>query len=75
MNSCSTPTDELHSLKKVLDSLLYRRIDSAWLLVAFFNTLETWLDENPEVRSRFSSARPSKKAVDAVLCFADLDIA
>ncbi|GAA5837856.1 hypothetical protein JCM5353_006446 [Sporobolomyces roseus] len=40
---------ESHSLKKVLESLLYRRIDSAWLLVAFFNTLESWLDDHTEV--------------------------
>ncbi|GAA5998419.1 hypothetical protein JCM5350_005944 [Sporobolomyces pararoseus] len=29
--------------------LLYRRIDSVWLLIAFFNTLEHWLGENQEV--------------------------
>ncbi|GAA6013513.1 hypothetical protein JCM11491_006106 [Sporobolomyces phaffii] len=36
-------------LSACAQSLLYRRIDSAWLLVAFFNTLPLWLEEHPEV--------------------------
>ncbi|GAA5907585.1 uncharacterized protein JCM6883_001825 [Sporobolomyces salmoneus] len=31
------------------EKLLHRRVDSTWLLIAFFNTLNHWLEENPEV--------------------------
>ncbi|GAA5941931.1 uncharacterized protein JCM15063_004247, partial [Sporobolomyces koalae] len=34
---------------RATDRLIYRRIDSAWLLIATLNTLEAWLDETPSV--------------------------
>lgn len=37
-------------VRDVLDGVRYRRVDSAWMLVAFFNSLETWLVEHPKVR-------------------------
>ncbi|TNY21922.1 RAD51-like protein 2 ISS [Rhodotorula diobovata] len=33
----------------VLEGIRYRRIDSAWLLVALFRSLESWLAEHPKV--------------------------
>ncbi|GAA6027759.1 hypothetical protein JCM8097_008020 [Rhodosporidiobolus ruineniae] len=36
-------------LRDVHDGIRYRRVDSAWMLVAFFNSLETWLAEHPRV--------------------------
>ncbi|GAA5901696.1 hypothetical protein JCM6882_006044 [Rhodosporidiobolus microsporus] len=37
------------SLREVLEGIRYRRVDSAWLLVAFFISLESWLEEHPKV--------------------------
>ncbi|GAA5834720.1 hypothetical protein JCM11251_003642 [Rhodosporidiobolus azoricus] len=37
------------SVREVLEGTRYRRIDSAWLLVAFFISLETWLANHPKV--------------------------
>ena len=42
-------TDNEAELLECTQRLLYRRIDSVWLLIAFFNTLELWLEENQEV--------------------------
>ncbi|GAA5924680.1 hypothetical protein JCM3775_005443 [Rhodotorula graminis] len=36
-------------VQAVLEGVRYRRIDSAWLLIAFFRTLEGWLQEHPNV--------------------------
>ncbi|BGP15727.1 hypothetical protein JCM10213_007978 [Rhodosporidiobolus nylandii] len=36
-------------VREVLDGVRYRRVDSTWMLVAFFSTLETWLAEHPRV--------------------------
>ncbi|GAA5881893.1 hypothetical protein JCM16303_003452 [Sporobolomyces ruberrimus] len=41
--------DDEACLVKVTQNLLYRRLDSTWLLVAFFNNLEPWLEENSDV--------------------------
>ncbi|GAA5968879.1 hypothetical protein JCM11641_000765 [Rhodosporidiobolus odoratus] len=38
------------SVREVLDGIRYRRIDSVWMLVAFFHSLETWLAEHPRVK-------------------------
>ncbi|GAA5849805.1 hypothetical protein JCM8547_000568 [Rhodosporidiobolus lusitaniae] len=37
------------TVQEVLEGIRYRRIDSAWMLVAFFNSLETWLSQHPRV--------------------------
>ncbi|GJN88985.1 hypothetical protein Rhopal_001956-T1 [Rhodotorula paludigena] len=37
-------------VNEVLEGIRYRRIDSAWTLVAFFQTLESWLMEHPKVK-------------------------
>ncbi|BGP15712.1 hypothetical protein JCM10213_006117 [Rhodosporidiobolus nylandii] len=41
--------DDGSKVREVLNGVRYRRIDSTWMLVAFFNTLETWLAEHPRV--------------------------
>ncbi|BGP39628.1 hypothetical protein JCM10449v2_003579 [Rhodotorula kratochvilovae] len=37
------------SVRAVLEGIRYRRIDSAWMLIAFFNSLESWLVQHPKV--------------------------
>ncbi|GAA5906402.1 hypothetical protein JCM5296_000446 [Sporobolomyces johnsonii] len=41
--------DDAEAAQAALEGLRYRRIDSAWLLVAFFNMLETWIADHPDV--------------------------
>lgn len=48
---CSS-TDEEQQFVECTERLLHRRIDSTWLLIAFFHTLEDWLRDNAEVRER-----------------------
>ncbi|GAA5894987.1 hypothetical protein JCM8208_000079 [Rhodotorula glutinis] len=36
-------------VQAVLEGVRYRRVDSAWLLIAFFRTLESWLEAHPKV--------------------------
>lgn len=43
--------DDPEVVRQVLEGIQYRRIDSDWLLQAFFLTLEEHLAERPEVRS------------------------
>jgi len=45
----SALADHDSDAQAVLEGVRYRRIDSAWLLVAFFRTLEGWLEERPKV--------------------------
>ncbi|GAA5964110.1 hypothetical protein JCM21900_004510 [Sporobolomyces salmonicolor] len=40
---------DAEAAQAALEGLRYRRIDSAWLLVAFFNMLETWIADHPNV--------------------------
>ncbi|BGP24258.1 rad51-like protein [Rhodotorula toruloides] len=37
-------------VRDILAGIRYRRIDSAWMLFAFFNSLETWLAVHPKVK-------------------------
>ncbi|CDR48087.1 RHTO0S16e00980g2_1 [Rhodotorula toruloides] len=37
-------------VRNILSGIRYRRIDSAWMLFAFFNSLETWLAAHPKVK-------------------------
>ncbi|BGP31669.1 hypothetical protein JCM10296v2_003443 [Rhodotorula toruloides] len=37
-------------VRDILFGIRYRRIDSAWMLFAFFNSLETWLAAHPKVK-------------------------
>lgn len=41
--------DELNIVRDVLDGIRYRRVDSAWMLSAFFNSLERWLTAHSKV--------------------------
>ncbi|GAA6051786.1 hypothetical protein JCM3770_004971 [Rhodotorula araucariae] len=36
-------------VRVVLEGIRYRRIDSAWMLVAVFNSLDSWLMDHPKV--------------------------
>ncbi|KAJ8294901.1 DNA repair protein RAD51 3 [Rhodotorula toruloides] len=60
VSNCATPAriladrlpfaDEPDIVRNILSGIRYRRIDSAWMLFAFFNSLETWLAAHPKVK-------------------------
>jgi hypothetical protein len=55
------PLDDEEQLRESVEKILYRRIDSTWLLLAFFNTLEHWLEDNQDVTFQKRDCSPSFK--------------